>query len=203
MAKFSKFLSLHVNKAIGKWVPAYISLLVLWICNGIWHGAGGQYIAFGLYHGILIMIGMALEPVTDKWHIALHIDKNKKPWQIFSIIRTSALVVIGELIFRCNSFAMAVDMIKRMFSSTGISAIEDGALLKLGLSAAEWIVALVAMLIVFMASVYGRNKTVRERIYAAGAPKRFAILLAGVLAVAIFGIYGGGYDPTPFIYFKF
>ncbi|MEG0648371.1 MAG: MBOAT family O-acyltransferase [Oscillospiraceae bacterium] len=203
MAKFGEFLSLHVNKAIGKWVPAYISLLVLWICNGIWHGAGGQYIAFGLYHGILIMIGMALEPVTDKWHIALHIDKNKKPWQIFSIIRTSALVVIGELIFRCNSFAMAVDMIKRMFSSTGISAIEDGALLKLGLSAAEWIVALVAMLIVFMASVYGRDKTVRERIYAAAAPKRFAILLAGILAVAIFGIYGGGYDPTPFIYFKF
>ncbi|MEG0486007.1 MAG: MBOAT family protein, partial [Oscillospiraceae bacterium] len=75
--------------------------------------------------------------------------------------------------------------------------------LKLGLSAAEWIVALVAMLIVFMASVYGRDKTVRERIYAAAAPKRFAILLAGILAVAIFGIYGGGYDPTPFIYFKF
>ncbi|MEG1104933.1 MAG: MBOAT family O-acyltransferase [Oscillospiraceae bacterium] len=203
MAKFGKFLSLHVNKTVGKWVPAYISLLVLWLCNGVWHGAGGQYIAFGLYHGLLIMLGMALEPFTDKLHIALHIDKNKKPWPIFSIIRTFALVVIGEMIFRCNSGAIALDMIKRMFASAGMAAIADGALLKLGLSAAEWIVAIIAMLIVFMVSVYGRDKIVRERIYAASTSKRFAILLAGVLAVAIFGVYGGGYDPTPFIYFKF
>ncbi|MEG0762737.1 MAG: MBOAT family O-acyltransferase [Oscillospiraceae bacterium] len=203
MAKLGKLLSKRVNKAMGKWVPAYISLLILWISNGIWHGAGGQYIAFGLYHGILIMIGMALEPLTDKAHIALHIDKNKKPWQIFSIMRTFTLVCFGEMIFRCNSLAMAADMTKRMFAKVNLSALTDGTLLKLGLSGAEWTVALIAVIVVLLVSIYGRNKCVRESVYALSVSKRFAILLIGILSVAIFGIYGAGYDPTPFIYFKF
>ncbi|MEG2082092.1 MAG: MBOAT family O-acyltransferase, partial [Oscillospiraceae bacterium] len=44
LAKLGKFLNVHWGRWFGRWIPAYISLFALWICSGLWHGEGAQFI---------------------------------------------------------------------------------------------------------------------------------------------------------------
>ena len=34
----------------------YLSLFVVWLCTGIWHGASWNYVLWGLYYGLFIML---------------------------------------------------------------------------------------------------------------------------------------------------
>lgn len=38
----------------------YLSLLLIWLCTGIWHGASWNYVIWGLYYGAFIMLENAL-----------------------------------------------------------------------------------------------------------------------------------------------
>ncbi|MEG1781934.1 MAG: MBOAT family O-acyltransferase, partial [Oscillospiraceae bacterium] len=116
MAKLGKWLNKNCGKWFGRWIPAYISLFILWFCSGLWHGEGLQFIAYGLYHGTLIMLGMTFEPIFKKAFSALKVDPQSKTWQLFQVARTFSLVCIGELIFRSSSVSQAVLMMKSMFS---------------------------------------------------------------------------------------
>lgn len=38
----------------------YLSLLLIWLCTGVWHGASWNYVIWGLYYGAFIMMENAL-----------------------------------------------------------------------------------------------------------------------------------------------
>jgi len=41
---------------VGSWKPhAYVAIVVTMVISGLWHGAGLHYIAWGLYHGLLLL----------------------------------------------------------------------------------------------------------------------------------------------------
>ena len=73
---------------------------------GLWHGAEFKYIAYGLYNGGIIILGLLLEPYLKRVTKALRINTESLGWKIFCIIRTFFLIVIGRMfpeggIFRC------------------------------------------------------------------------------------------------------
>jgi len=77
ISRASQALGRHCRKlfgpALGKMLPTYLAMVLVWLLNGIWHGAGAQFVVFGMYQGILIVLGMQLEPVfqwiIDKFSI--------------------------------------------------------------------------------------------------------------------------------------
>jgi alginate O-acetyltransferase complex protein AlgI len=77
--------------------------LVFFLC-GLWHGAGLTFIAWGLYHGLML----SLERVT----------RNRFGWQPFgwaSIPVTFVLVTIGWVFFRAPTLGMALQFLGAMF----------------------------------------------------------------------------------------
>lgn len=69
----------------------YINLLTTFAISGLWHGAGSNYIIWGLYHGSLVYIDRR---VKNKRNIFLH---------SINIVITFIVIMLGWMIFRVNS----------------------------------------------------------------------------------------------------
>ena len=79
----------------------------------------------------------------------------------------------------------------------------NGFLFTLGLDVPDVVVGLLAIGVLLVAELCDRQNGLRTWVYTRALPLRWGILLGGIAAVVLFGIYGPSYDPTPFIYFKF
>lgn len=203
LAKLGKFLNKHAGRWFAKWIPSYIALFILWFCSGVWHGEGAQFIAYGLYHGTLIMLGLTFEPVFDKLCARIHLNRATQSFCIFQVARTFALVCVGELIFRSGSVSQAVSMLKSLFGTWNPWVLFDGFLLTLGVDAADFWVGIIAIGVLLCVSLANRRISVREWVYSRELPVRWGLCLGAILVVVVFGVYGPGYDPVPFIYFNF
>jgi alginate O-acetyltransferase complex protein AlgI len=83
-------------------VRLYVNLLLTMLIGGLWHGANWTFVIWGLYHGILLSLDRLLEPWLNRWPV------------IVRRAATFAAVVIGWVIFRSTSLAMAVVWLRRM-----------------------------------------------------------------------------------------
>lgn len=201
LMKIGKFFSKRKMKWCSRWIPAYISLFILWFCSGVWHGEGAQYILYGMYHGGLIMLGMSFEPYFAQ--LCEKINRNSQTFKIFQVARTFFLVTVGEIIFRAPDIPQAMYMIKSMFTTFNPWVLFDGFVFTLGLDVPDFIVGLVAVVILAVVSLLNRKQSMRHWVYNQELPVRWAICLAAIMSIVIFGVYGPGYDPAPFIYFQF
>ena len=65
LSKPCKMLTTKARKRFGNrygpLLASSVALFCVWIGNGLWHGAGSQYIFFGLYYFVLIMAGGLIE----------------------------------------------------------------------------------------------------------------------------------------------
>ena len=79
------------------------NILIVWFLTGFWHGASFNFIFWGLYFGILLII--------EKYFLTNFLDKHK----IFAHIYTFILVIISFVIFSISDINGLVVFIKSMF----------------------------------------------------------------------------------------
>ena len=96
----------RVNKL--KW---FRNIFVVWFLTGFWHGAAWNFIIWGLYFAVLLILE------KNVW--GKYLDKTK----IFKYIYTIFLIVISFTIFNANSFNEVVNNLKNMFFLNNISFI--------------------------------------------------------------------------------
>ncbi len=56
MQRFSKWSRAHLGQAVGKRLPVYVATVVTWFLTGLWHGAGWNFIGWGLLNCLLILV---------------------------------------------------------------------------------------------------------------------------------------------------
>jgi len=83
-----------------KWIR---NIFIVWFLTGFWHGASWNFIIWGLYFGILLVI--------EKKFLKKYLDKTK----ILKYIYTLLIVVISFLIFNSNSLSEIIIDLKNMF----------------------------------------------------------------------------------------
>ena len=149
------------------------------------------------------MLGMTFEPHFEILCEKLKINRSSQTFKVFQVARTFFLVTIGEIIFRAPNIPQAMYMIKSMFTTFNPWVLFDGFVFTLGLDVPDFIVGVVAVIILLVVSLFNRYQSMRHWIYRQELPIRWAICLAAIMAIVVFGVYGPGYDPAPFIYFQF
>lgn len=192
------------GKHIGQLAPSAFALFGVWFCNGLWHGTGWNYIFFGLYYFVLILLGNALEPLIQRGARALHVDRDGVLYQIFQ--RTKLLIVVftGELFFRADSLKTGIDMFLSIFRDFRLSALTDGSFLKLGISSADYLAVFAGFLAVFaVGMIHEKGISIREKVSSWGILRRWGFYYAAILSVIIFGAYGPGYRAVDLIYAGF
>jgi len=194
-----------INSEMGKRVPALLSMAMLWLCSAVWHGEGAQYLLWGLFHWCIVTFDTFTEVKVEKM-----ISNCNKVLRgviaVFQTVGTFLLVTLGELIFRAEGLSAALHMVKSLTGSWDIRYFSSVLLPSLGLDAADLGVVWVTVTILFLFELLqerGYCVDFSSRIARMPLVCRWSLLLGAIAVLLIFGVYGRGYDPTPFLYFQF
>ena len=161
------------------------NLLIVWFLTGLWHGAAWNFVAWGLYYGVILIIEKyLLSPVLDRLPDVVR--------HIYSIV----LVVIGWVLFFSSSFGQAADYIRVMFGA-GAHGFADR----------ESMYLLTSNLILWLILIFGSTPLVHFRYEHMLRTKKWnttiinSVVYAAVFIVCIAYLVTETYNP--FLYFRF
>ena len=161
------------------------NLLIVWFLTGLWHGAAWNFVAWGLYYGVLLIIEKyLLSPVLDRLPDVVR--------HIYSIV----LVVIGWVLFFSSSFGQAADYIRVMFGA-GAHGFADR----------ESMYLLTSNLILWLILIFGSTPLVYFRYEHMLRSKKWnttiinSVVYAALFIVCIAYLVTETYNP--FLYFRF
>lgn len=208
MSKPMKKLTTAARKKLGNHfgplLAGAVALFLVWLCNGLWHGAGWNYIFFGMYHFGFILLGNIAAPAVKWLHRKCHINPEWFGYRVFQIIRTGILVVIGEMFFRASTLQAGFAMLRQMVTNFRFATLNGDLLKQMGVDWKDMGIVLVTILIIFAISVWNeKGVIVREALAKKPVVVRWAVLYALILFIVIFGAYGAGYIPVDPIYANF
>jgi len=208
MSKPMKNLTSSARKKIGNHfgplIAGSIALFCVWFCNGLWHGSAWSYIFFGMYHFVLILIGNIIAPAVNATNKKLHLNPKWSGYQFLQIIRTTILVIIGELFFRAEGLRAGMAMFKKIITDFSLSSINDKTITKLGIDGMDFLIVGITLIIVLVISILNeKGIIVRESLKKRNIVIRWALLYALIFYIVIFGAYGPEYVPVDPIYANF
>lgn len=159
-----------------------INLLIVWFLTGFWHGASFNFIFWGLYFGIILILEkFVLKKVLDKLpSFVLH---------IYSLI----IIVFGWVIFYFTDLNQMGEFIVSMFSFGGIAFSHD---------ALSIVISYLPLLIVACVA----STPLFAKLYAKVQNKKFmwifeTLFCVGVLLLCTASLVNQSYNP--FLYFRF
>lgn len=180
-----------------------IPLAVVWILTGIWHGTGWNYVVWGIYFGAIIITSTLLAKSYQKLIEKIGLDTKSRGYQLYQVVRTFILFVIGRMIVAPGSLNATGLLIRQIFSRFNPWIFWDGTLYTLGLDYKELCVCILGLLFVLKISSLQEKDSVREMIANKNIIVRWCIYYGAVFSIIILGMYGARYDAQNFIYANF
>ena len=181
-----------------------INLMITFLVSGLWHGAAWNFVIWGGLHGLYQIVGEWLAPAGRQLRQGLHIAQDSPLLRAVQRLWTFLLVTVAWMFFRASGMRDLILLVQKALGHRDWYMLWNGALLKLGLDGVEMAVLLAAMAVLFVVDLLHEHKVpLRQRINAWPVPARWAVSMAGIAAVLLFGIYGAGYEAGAFIYFQF
>jgi alginate O-acetyltransferase complex protein AlgI len=175
----------------------YLNLIIVFFLCGLWHGASWTFVAWGLYHGLFL--------VLERTRFGTWVERAPR---ILRHAYALAAVMAGWVLFNANSFPQALaffsnmlgmatpgtatQSLQRYASNQSVFALIAGALFSM--PAWTWLKARLARVAERMPRRLGSAMTM------AGLTVE-GVLVIGVLLIASAWLAGGTYNP--FIYFRF
>ena len=200
----ARVLRRRLGMRLGSVLSGGVALLSVWTLNGLWHGAGWQYLFFGMYYFALILGAGLAEPLFQRLRRRLGINADARAWCAFQIARTCLIVVVGELFFRAEGLRAGFAMFRSMVTSFSPAAFADGSLLAPGMDIADFTLVGLFVLLLLAVDVWrerGGHLPAGARHHAPALAAAMASVL--VLGIVIFGAYGAPYVPLDPIYAQF
>ena len=201
MMKLSKWSRRVLGNTVGKRVPVYLATIVTWFLTGLWHGAGWNFIVWGLLNCAVILISQELEPLYARFRAKFPRLTASSFYGGFMAVRTFLLMGLIRSLDCYRDVGQTFRLWGSMITEPNWGELPSG-LLTLGLSLTDYIILAAAVSVVATVSRLSAKRSVRERLY--DRPVLSWVLCGALLVVILlFGAYGIGYDAGPFIYNQF
>ena len=169
-------------------VKTYRNLLIVFFVTGLWHGASLNFVVWGLFHGVFLLVERA---GLGKW-----LDRIPA---IVGHVYTLLVVLIGWVFFRATDLSSAVAYLGKM---VGLGA--ESALVAYPPSfflSGEVVVSLL-LAFVLATPVYHWFQRVWQKLPAPGPRElAYSFVLFGLFVMAVMYLAADTYNP--FIYFRF
>lgn len=203
LIKVSGKIGKKFGRRAGKSVLTVVSLAVVWILTGLWHGTGAPYLVWGIYWGLLIILSTVFAPEIKKVNKALHIDTDRQGWKNFQMIRTFLLFCIGRILTIPGDLKVSTDILRRICTEPKLWQLVDDTLYAQGLDWKEFVLMLLMIAVLWFVSLQQRNGSVREKIANWNIVVRCTFYACSVIFVLVFGIYGPGIETSSFAYMQY
>lgn len=161
-----------------------LNLLIVWSLTGFWHGAGWNFVMWGLYYFVILFI--------EKLFLLKALDKLPK---FFRHVYALVLIIIGWVIFASDDVSVLLPYLGSMFGANGAIG---------GMDVYTLLTKAVLLIICCIASTELPKKLFLS---AAGAMNEKAaftlksVLTIALLALSMILLIGDSYNP--FLYFRF
>lgn len=161
-----------------------LNLLIVWSLTGFWHGAGWNFVMWGLYYFVILFI--------EKLFLLKALDKLPK---FFRHVYALLLIIIGWVIFASDDVSVLLPYLGSMFGANGAVG---------GMDVYTLFTKAVLLIICCIASTELPKKLFLS---AAGAMNEKAaftlksVLMIALLALSMILLIGDSYNP--FLYFRF
>ena len=153
-----------------------MNIMIVWALTGLWHGASINYLLWGLYYGIILLL--------EKLLLKKYIDKMPN---IFKHMYTIIIFVFGWTIFRLENLSDLLCAFKSLLGFNGFGNLNM--LISLGLFKVKYIFYFILAIIFSMKIGIKSNEKVYNVL--------LIILFIYVISIMVTGSY------NPFIYFRF
>lgn len=202
MQKLSKFSRQHFGNAIGKRIPVYLATIVTWFLTGLWHGAGWNFIVWGLLNCLVILVSQECNPLYERFHHRFPKLSESAAWHAFQAGRTVFLMGIIRTLDCYRDVPLSFRLWGSMVTTFNYGDLFNGAMLELGLGGADWFLLILASAVMFAVSLWGIREPVRAKLDRHPVAEASAVALV-FLVIMVFGAYGIGFDANQFIYNQF
>ena len=182
----------------GRIISSALPILVVWFLTGFWHGASYNFMLWGLFQGVIIMLSVIFTPILQKMNEKLNFKTESAGWSLFRMIRTFLICCMGRIFFRTSTPADAFGMFKRLTVLSGGFPIKS-----FGLDTKDWRVAVIAIAVLLTISVMQQKFDVYKKLDEQPILFKWVILFVIIFSIVIFGIYGGEANHVNFIYENF
>ena len=205
--KGTRFGKTAAGAHIAKVLPTSVASLVVFLLVGIWHDADWKFVAFGAWNGVIIMLSILMQPLFDALTDKLHIDRENFFFRLFQMFRTFLIVLVGYVFDVAPSFSQAIRAIGLFFTgqnfSEGFEQISG-----LGVDWRGYVIIALCTVLIFIVSVIQekhepKGENIRTLLDRRPFAVRWVVLFAAIITIAVFGIYGSGYDAADFVYMQF
>lgn len=161
------------------------NIAIVWLLTGIWHGASFNFLFWGVYFGIFLIIEkMVLKRFADKIP------------NVFKHIYLMFVVIIGWVLFAFDDISIGVGYFLSMFGGGGVFATNEALYILLTNIPLLIICVLFSTTLPIRLRETVRNK-VNENVYTAFE----VIFIVAVFMVSVSYLVAGSYNP--FLYFRF
>lgn len=164
----------------------FFNIFVVWMLTGFWHGAGWQFIVWGLMYAVLL--------IAEKLFLKKMLEHLPA---IVRYIYVMFFVVTGFVIFNAEGMGSAVSDLAAMFGAGGLSFITG-----------ETIYYVRSYAVIFVMGIFGATpflKKISEKLRRGKMEKVFAalypLLLCGIIILVTAYLVDGSFNP--FLYFRF
>ncbi len=160
---------------------------IVFFCTGLWHGASWNFVLWGLWHGVFIILEDLL-------------PKGGKVRRAIGHVTTPLIVLLGFVLFRADTLGDAGRIFSQMFTGVDFT-LQSDALLRTLLSPLN-------ILTVVLGTAFSLPLLPKMKAYAQGEGKAAAALRAGsylacggLFLLCVMNLAGSAFNP--FIYFRF
>lgn len=200
----SKMTRKILGNYIGKKLPTFLSMFIVFLLVGVWHGSSWKYVAYGLWNGVIIVTSILLDPYYAKWLKKLNIKTDCFSWRFFQMLRTFILCSLGRLFSRAASCTIAIKMFAGSFKDFNPWIFFDGTIFHLGLDLSDFVIlGIMIVILIVVGSMQERGIRIRKTIQEQNLYFRWILYFGAIAFLVIYGIYGPGYSATEFIYKQF
>ena len=201
-SKFSLKLNKNARKAFGNSVGRVLAfcfpILVVWLLTGLWHGAKWNYVMWGLFHAVILMLSTGFTPVIQKLNKRVHLKTDCFSFHLFQMARTYVICMAGRVFFRADGVGAAFGIFSGMTKNWSVPV----DIFSLGLDKPDFVVSILSILALLVVSNLQEHMKVREALAKQNLVFRWAVYFAAIFIVLIFGMYGPS-AVTTFVYEKF
>ena len=203
MQKVSKNSRKFFGNAIGKRIPVYIATIVTWYLTGLWHGAGWNFIVWGLLNCLVILVSQELEPLYKKFRAKFPRLVASRGYGCFMIVRTFLLMGLIRSLDCYRDVTTTFYKWGTMLTTFNFGEVAKG-LGKIGLTTDNIIIITAGIAVLSLVNLLNLRCSDKLRERLVGREWISYMLFALVLvATLLFGAYGIGYDASQFIYNQF
>jgi alginate O-acetyltransferase complex protein AlgI len=164
----------------------YRNLIIVFLFSGFWHGASWNFIMWGAYHGLFL--------VLERLFL---LNVYQRLGKFISVPVTFIILVTGWVLFRNTDWHYAMYIIKKMY----VFDVFDG---KFVLNN-DFIFMLVVGAVISFFAITPKTKQLQDKLYGENfsVNTKWLALAGGVVLFYISLSYVSALDFNPFIYFRF